>query len=115
MGGNAVCPSIFCATKTLREGEKTPPGANMKAVFELLAARRAKSSSSTGKKLMRGLPCRCFCVILKTCFAFQEAFQLMLFVREKISPSALRGEHLGPFGRGGAISDTIVFNNRWSC
>jgi len=114
-GGIAVCPLFFDATKTLGEGEETPPGANMKAVFECLSPTRAKSSVSALRKLIR-LSCIALSrAILDICFAFLEAIQLMLFVREEISPPVFRGKHLGPFGRRGAISDTIVLNNRWSC
>ena len=110
-----MCPLFFDATKTPGEGEKTPPGANMKAVFECLSPTRVMrviSSVSALSKLIRPSCLARSCAILDICFAFQEVIQLMLFVRGEISPYAFRGEHLGPFGRGGAISDTIVLNNR---
>ena len=93
-----MCPSIFFVTKTLSAGEKRPPGANMKAVFGLLAARRVKSRSLAAPKRIRWLSCVCFCSILDACFAFQEVFKPILFVRKKVSPPLFRSNHLGPFG-----------------
>jgi hypothetical protein len=100
MGGKPVCPFILEATKTLRGGEKTPPGANMKAVFERVNSGKAESGVTAVRKLI-GRSCVARSrAILDICFAFQEAFKPVAFVREEVSPPSFWSNHLGPLGRG---------------
>lgn len=95
-----MCPSFLGATKNLRGSEKTPPEANMKAVFEHLSPTGANAGVSALRKLIQLSCVARSCAILDICCAFQEAFKPVLFVRKEVSPPTFWSTHLGPFGGG---------------